>query len=152
VGKVALSDAILKKPGSLASAERRQMKSHTIHGARLFRQTHSAWDRMAAEVALNHHERWDGPGYPGRIGDIFAPRLQYGPGKRGREIPLSARIVALADVYDALISKRAYKEAWREEKALAYVRDQAGKQFDPELVLLFLRIRDTIRAIHRRFS
>ena len=152
VGKVALSDAILKKPGGLGSEEKQQMKSHTIHGARLFRQTHSTWDRMAAEVALNHHERWDGTGYPGKIGDIYTHPIRYGPGKRGKEIPLSARIVALADVYDALVSKRAYKEEWREEKALGYIQAQAGKQFDPELVVLFLRIRDTIRAIRRRFA
>jgi len=152
VGKVALSDAILRKPGGLGADELQQMKSHTIHGARLFKQTHSTWDRMAAEVALNHHERWDGEGYPGKINNIFARHIRYGPGKRGKEIPLSARIVALADVYDALVSKRAYKEPWQEEKALSYIRSQAGKQFDPELVLLFLRIRDTVRAIRRRFA
>lgn len=152
VGKVALSDAILRKPGGLGSEEQLQMKSHTIHGARLFKHSHSPWDRMAAEVALNHHERWDGQGYPGKIDNIFARRISYGPGKRGREIPMSARIVALADVYDALVTKRAYKEEWKEEQALRYIRSQAEKQFDPELVRLFMRIYDVIRAIRRRFS
>ena len=151
VGKIALSDVILKKPGGLGRDEITQMKAHTIHGARLFKYTHSPWDRMASEVALNHHERWDGRGYPGRIDNIFAKEIQFGPGKREREIPLAARIVALADVYDALISKRSYKNGWKEEQAIRYIRAQSGRQFDPELVELFLRIYDVIRAIRRRY-
>ncbi len=151
VGKIALSDVILKKPGGLGRDEITQMKAHTIHGARLFKYTHSPWDRMASEVALNHHERWDGRGYPGRINNIFAKEIQFGPGKREREIPLAARIVALADVYDALISKRSYKNGWKEEQAIRYIRAQSGRQFDPELVELFLRIYDVIRAIRRRY-
>ena len=152
VGKVALSDVILRKPGGLGKEEITQMKSHTIYGARLFKYVHSAWDRMAAEVALNHHERWDGRGYPGKIDNIFAREIRFGPGKRGKEIPLEARIVALADVYDALMSKRSYKDSWKEEQALRYIRVQSGRQFDPELVTIFLRIyRDTIRAIRQRY-
>ena len=150
VGKVALSDVILRKPGGLKAEEIEQMRGHTIYGARLFRYTHSPWDRMAAEVALNHHERWDGMGYPGRIENLFAEKVSFGPGKKGAEIPLSARIVALSDVYDALISKRSYKEGWREEQALRYIRQQAERHFDPELVQIFLRIYDVIRAIRRR--
>jgi response regulator RpfG family c-di-GMP phosphodiesterase len=152
VGKVALSDIILKKPGGLGREEITQMKAHTIHGARLFKYTHSPWDRMAAEVALNHHERWDGRGYPGKIDNIFARKIHFGPGKRGKEIPLAARIVSLADVYDALISKRSYKDVWKEEQAIRYIRAQANRQFDPELVGLFLRIYDVIRAIHKHYS
>jgi HD-GYP domain-containing protein (c-di-GMP phosphodiesterase class II) len=163
VGKVALSDVILRKPGGLRSEEVEQMRSHTIHGARLFRHRHtseqpmfrweelSAWDRVGYEVALNHHERWDGTGYPGKFGDLFSEHIHFGPGKKGKEIPLSARIVALADVYDALISKRAYKEAWTEEQALRYIRQQADRHFDPELVRIFLSIYDVIRAIGHRF-
>jgi len=151
VGKVALSDVILKKPGGLGKEEITQMKSHTIHGARLFKYVHSPWDRMAAEVALNHHERWDGRGYPGKIDNIFAREIHFGPGKRGKEIPLSARIVALADVYDALMSKRSYKDSWKEEQAMRYIRVQSGRQFDPELVALFQRNYDTIRAIRKRY-
>jgi HD-GYP domain-containing protein (c-di-GMP phosphodiesterase class II) len=150
VGKVALSDVILKKPGGLGREEIIQMKSHTIHGARLFKYVHSPWDRMAAEVALNHHERWDGRGYPGKIDNIFA-EIRFGPGKRGKEIPLSARIVSLADVYDALMSKRSYKDSWKEEQAIRYIRVQSGRQFDPEIVALFQRNYDTIRAIRRRY-
>jgi response regulator RpfG family c-di-GMP phosphodiesterase len=151
VGKVALSDVILKKPGGLGKDEITQMKSHTIHGARLFKYVHSPWDRMAAEVALNHHERWDGRGYPGKIDNIFAREIRFGPGKRAKEIPLSARIVALADVYDALMSKRSYKDSWKEEQAIRYIRVQSGRQFDPELVTLFQRNYDTIRAIRKRY-
>ena len=152
VGKVALSDVILRKPGGLKADEIEQMRGHTIYGARLFRYTHSPWDRMAAEVALNHHERWDGMGYPGKIDDLFSEKLHFGPGKKAREIPLSARVVALADVYDALISKRSYKEGWKEEQALRYIRQQAERHFDPELVQIFLRIYDVIRAIRRRYA
>jgi len=152
VGKVALSDVILRKPGGLKADEIEQMRGHTIYGARLFRYTHSPWDRMAAEVALNHHERWDGMGYPGKIDDLFSEKLHFGPGKKGREIPLSARVVALSDVYDALISKRSYKEGWKEEQALRYIRQQAERHFDPELVQIFLRIYDVIRAIRRRYA
>ena len=152
VGKVALSDVLLKKPGGLGKDEIIQMKSHTVHGARLFKYVHSAWDRMAAEVALNHHERWDGRGYPGKIDNIFAREIRFGPGKRAKEIPLAARIVALADVYDALISKRSYKDSWKLEQAFRYVRLQSGRQFDPELVALFLRIHKTIREIRKRYA
>jgi response regulator RpfG family c-di-GMP phosphodiesterase len=151
VGKVALSDVILRKPGGLGKDEITQMKSHTIHGARLFKYVHSPWDRMAREVALNHHERWDGRGYPGKIDNIFAREIRFGPGKRGKEIPLAARIVALADVYDALMSKRSYKDGWKEEQATRYVRVQSGRQFDPELVTLFLSNYETIRAIRKRY-
>ncbi len=151
VGKVALSDVILRKPGGLGKDEITQMKSHTIYGARLFKYVHSAWDRMAAEVALNHHERWDGRGYPGKIDNIFAREIRFGPGKRAKEIPLAARIVALADVYDALMSKRSYKDSWKEEQAIRYIRVQSGRQFDPELVTLFQRNYDTIRAIRKRY-
>ncbi len=152
VGKVAVSDMILKKPGELNAAETKAMRMHTIFGARLFKQGRSTWDRLAQEVVLNHHERWDGKGYPGRIKDLFSPEIQFGPGKTGEEIPISARIVSLADVYDALVSERAYKEAWEEELVHEYIRNQKGKQFDPELVDLFLDIRDVIAQIHAKYS
>jgi response regulator RpfG family c-di-GMP phosphodiesterase len=154
VGKVAVSDMILKKPGQLTYDEKQAMRKHTIHGARLFRRKDSFWDYMAAEVALNHHENWDGSGYPGKIDNIFADiaKIYIGPGKKGTEIPLSARVVSIADVYDALVSQRAYKLGWRQEHALRYIRYQAGKKFDPELVSIFLKMSDLLSAIEKKYS
>jgi response regulator RpfG family c-di-GMP phosphodiesterase len=131
------------------------VRSHTIHGARLFfRRNHhpSPWDRMAAEVALNHHERWDGMGYPGRIENLHAHTIRFGPGKKAHEIPLSGRIVALADVYDALLSERSYKERWRDTQAIGYIRQQAGRHFDPELVQIFLRLHDKEDSVFKKIQ
>jgi HD-GYP domain-containing protein (c-di-GMP phosphodiesterase class II) len=152
VGKVAISDLVLKKNGPLSTDEFTQMKEHVILGARLFKDSTSDWDDMAAEIALNHHEKWDGTGYPGKINDIFAKGWNPEPGKKGTEIPLAARIVALADVYDALTSERIYKDSWPEEKVLQHIRKQRGKHFDPELVDIFFSIYDVIRAIKSKYS
>jgi response regulator RpfG family c-di-GMP phosphodiesterase len=152
VGKVAVSDAILRKASALSYDEKLQLRHHTILGARLFKRSNSPWDRMAAEVALNHHENWDGSGYPGRIDDIFADKIYLGPGKQASEIPLAARIVALADVFDALISERTYKPEWKQEHALRYIRYQAGKKFDPELVGLFINMAELLTAICQKYS
>jgi response regulator RpfG family c-di-GMP phosphodiesterase len=152
VGKVAISDTLLKKRGPLIGDEYVQMQRHVILGARLFRNSTSDWDDMAAEIALNHHERWDGSGYPGKIGDVFDEGWRPGPGKKGEEIPLYARIVALSDVYDALTSHRTYKDSWPEEKVLEYIRNQKGKQFDPELVDVFFSIYEVIRAIRSKYG
>jgi HD-GYP domain-containing protein (c-di-GMP phosphodiesterase class II) len=152
VGKVAISDLVLKKNGPLSHDEFTLMKGHVILGARLFKDSTSDWDDMAAEIALNHHEKWDGTGYPGKINDIFAEAWNPGPGKKGTEIPLAARIVALADVYDALTSERIYKDSWPEEKVLRHIRKQRGKHFDPELVDIFFSIYDVIRAIKNKYS
>jgi HD-GYP domain-containing protein (c-di-GMP phosphodiesterase class II) len=152
VGKVAISDSLLKKRGTLNGEEYEQMKRHVILGARLFRNSTSDWDDMAAEIALNHHEKWDGSGYPGKIDDIFQNDWRPGPGKKGEEIPLFARIVALSDVYDALTSQRIYKDCWPEEKVVSYIREQKGKHFDPELVDVFFSIFDVIRAIQSKYE
>ena len=152
VGKVAVSDLILRKGTNLNPEEKLLLRLHTVHGARLFRSNRSEWDRVAAEVVLNHHEKWDGTGYPGHIPDIRAADIRPGPGKKGEEIPLSARIVALADVYDALISQRSYKPAWEEERVLSHIRREAGQHFDPELVELFIGLQDVLRAIHAKYS
>ncbi len=151
VGKVAISDLVLKKSDRLSVDEYETMKWHTVHGARLFRDSTSDWDDMAAEIALNHHEKWDGTGYPGMLSDLDAGQLVPGTGKRGEEIPLSARIVALADVYDALTSKRAYKPGWSEEEALRALREQRGRHFDPEVTDAFFAIYEVIRAIREKF-
>ncbi|MBI4799267.1 MAG: HD domain-containing protein [Desulfarculus sp.] len=151
VGKVAISDAILKKPGKLSDEEFHVIKYHTIYGAQLFSQTTSEVDAAAQAIVLNHHERWDGSGYPGRIPDIFAPNVELGPGLRGEEIPLFARVTALADVYDALISARVYKPAFSEDKVLEIIHQGSGNQFDPEVVEAFLDIYEVIRSIHGRY-
>jgi response regulator RpfG family c-di-GMP phosphodiesterase len=158
VGKVAISDTILKKPGRFNEQEFEVMKKHTFLGAKLFGEKGSTFDEMALEVALNHHERWDGTGYPGHIDYDTGEPL---PGKadengkplpkKGKEIPLFGRIVAVADVYDALICKRVYKEAWDEDKVLKLISDERGKQFDPEIVDAFFAGLDEIRAIGKRY-
>jgi len=158
VGKVAISDTILKKPGKLTEEEYEVMKLHTLHGARLFLNPRSDFDEFSAIVALNHHERWDGKGYPGHVDPMSGKPLPgfEGPdgkalGKKGEEIPLFGRIVALADVYDALSSRRVYKEAWSEENVLRILQEERGKQFDPDLVDCFIERLDVIRAIASKY-
>ena len=151
LGKVAISDTILKKPTELTPEERKIVWMHTIFGARTFRRMNSDWDKNAEEVILNHHERWDGAGYPGKIPDVSASKIEFGPGKKGTEIPLAARIVAIADNFDALISKRSYKEAWQEEDVFRYLKSQSGRFFDPELVDVFISIQEVVGAIREKF-
>lgn len=159
VGKIAISDVILKKPGRFETDEYEIMKQHTIYGAQLFQDRQSEFDDAAKEVALTHHEWWNGKGgYPGYV-DINTgdPLDQYRQvnGRAGvlsgEDIPIFGRIVALADVYDALCSVRAYKAAWSEEKALSTIEESSGKQFDPELVEIFFESLDIIRSIQHRF-
>ena len=152
LGKVAISDLILKKPDRLTPAEFRAMQYHTIMGARLFRHRETDLDALSAEIALTHHEKWDGTGYPGKIADINQEQPPIGVGKRGEEIPLAGRIVSLADVYDALVSQRVYKEPWSEQNALDYIQEQSGKHFDPEVVDAFLAIYEVIAAIREKYQ
>lgn len=158
VGKVAISDAILKKPGKFTPEEYEVMKQHTVFGARLFPDMFSELDEAAAAVAFNHHERWDGNGYPGHISpETLKPFQGYeredgtARGKKGEEIPLFGRIVAIADVYDALSNRRCYKEAWDENAVLDELRKDAGKAFDPELVEVFIQNIGTFRQIAAQF-
>ena len=127
------------------------MRYHTIFGARLFRHSSNPWDRACEEVTLGHHEHWDGTGYPGHVEDIYAEKVYLGEGKRGEEIPIFARIVAIADVYDALVSRRAYKAPWKNEHALKHIHMQAGRHFDPELVDIFVQTHEIMTAIRARF-
>jgi len=158
VGKIAISDLILKKPGRLDESEFTTMKQHTVLGARLFSDRQSDFDEAAAQVALNHHERWDGNGYPGHV-DVQSGKAKKGyaqsggrpMGKQGEQIPLYGRIVALADVYDALSSARVYKDAWDESKVLDTIESESKKHFDPELVEIFFSSLDFLRAIQRRY-
>lgn len=157
VGKVGISDVILKKPGRLTAEEYSVMKEHTVFGARLFGGNESVLDRAAIEVTLHHHERWDGGGYPGdRDGEITSDSVDAPPssgiGLKGEDIPLFARIVSVADVFDALSSKRMYKEAWPEDRVLAEMKVNAGKQFDPELIEIMFENVDMFRAIHEKYN
>jgi HD-GYP domain-containing protein (c-di-GMP phosphodiesterase class II) len=155
VGKVAISDLILKKPGRFNQNEYEVMKQHTVLGAQLFLNRQSDFDDAAATVALNHHERWDGRGYPGHVDVASGQPLAgfTGPlGKKGEEIPIYGRIVALADVYDALSSVRVYKEAWDQADVLSKIGDESGHHFDPELVEIFFARLEIFRAIQERYA
>lgn len=158
VGKIAISDLILKKPGRFNYDEYEIMKQHTVLGAKIFHDSQTDFDEAAYNVALNHHERWDGSGYPGHVdpmtgSPIKGYTLRNGSprGKKGTEIPLFGRIVSLVDVYDALSSRRSYKEAWDEDRTLKAIKISAGSQFDPEMVELFLNNMNVIRSIHERY-
>ena len=159
VGKVAISDLILKKPGRFNNDEYEVMKQHTVLGARLFLDSQSDFDEAASQVALTHHERWDGKGYPGYV-DVAtgAPLVNFimpggtPRGKKAEEIPIFGRIVALADVYDALSSARVYKEAWNESEVLAIIAKEAGHQFDPQLVEIFFACLNVLRSIQDRYQ
>jgi HD-GYP domain-containing protein (c-di-GMP phosphodiesterase class II) len=158
VGKVAISDNILKKPGKFTPEEFQVMKLHTLFGANLFSDIYSDFDESAAIVALNHHERWDGRGYPGYIDQhTQEPLAGYenenggARGKQGEEIPLFGRIVALADVFDALSSRRCYKDAWDGSEVLNTIKEEAGKQFDPNLVEVFLECLDSLQQIQKLY-
>ncbi|GBE52008.1 cyclic di-GMP phosphodiesterase response regulator RpfG [bacterium BMS3Bbin14] len=152
VGKVGIPDEILKKPGGLTDDEFELIKLHTAYGANLFENTGSDLDRMGMEIALNHHEKWDGTGYPGYPSGCVVLHDQNKRPKKGEEIPLAARIVALADVFDALANKRTYKKAWPREEIYAIFRQESGKHFDPELVEIFLQITDVVEAIQLRYQ
>jgi len=156
VGKVAISDAILKKPARLTEEEYEIMKTHTTQGARLFNEKHSYLDEMASQIALRHHENWDGTGYPGYIdietGEPLKTDDKGAPlGLKGEEIPLYGRIVAIADVFDALISKRTYKEAWKEEDVLNEMHKLSGKKFDPYLIDIFFAVLPNLKQVVERY-
>jgi len=156
VGKVAVSDMILKKPAKFTPEEFLIMQEHTVHGAVLFDNPQSPMDVLSRDIAFTHHENWDGTGYPGWIDPVEKRTLKTGSdgkpaGKKGEEIPLSGRIVALADVFDALCSRRVYKEPWSEKDVLDEMQKCSGTKFDPELVEIFFAIYPNIRQIQQRY-
>lgn len=138
VGKIGIPDHILLKTGKLSDDEWNIMKKHPVIGAEIIGEHDSPLLKMAREIALYHHEKWDGSGYPQQL--------------RGNAIPLSARIVAIADVFDALTTARPYKEAWDIDTAFDYLRSEAGRHFDPELVETFLGHRDDILSIQQTYA
>jgi HD-GYP domain-containing protein (c-di-GMP phosphodiesterase class II) len=143
IGKVALEDSVLLKPGELTSDERFKMQCHVEVGAESIREIErrlgtSNFLEMAREIANSHHERWDGAGYP--------------TGLAGEQIPLAARIVSIADVYDALSARRVYKEPFAHAECVDIIRREAGRQFDPDLVRIFLGVAPQFEEIARRFE
>ncbi|MDR1565783.1 MAG: HD domain-containing protein [Treponema sp.] len=156
VGKVAISDTILKKPGRFTPEEYLIMQHHTLYGAGLFDDPLSVMDNIARDIAFCHHENWDGTGYPGWVDPVTGKALKTGTGgkplgKKGEEIPLTGRIVSIADVFDALCSKRVYKEPWTEEQVLTEIRTLGGIKFDPELTDIFFEILPSIKQIQNLY-
>lgn len=135
IGKIGIPDRILLKPGKLDAEEWEIMKSHTRIGHEILGDYPSEIIWMAGTIALSHHEKWDGSGYP--------------QGLKGEEISIYARIAAISDVFDALLSRRPYKEPWPLEKAIRLIQDESGKHFDPHLVRIFFEQLDLIVAIEK---
>lgn len=138
VGKIGIPDHILRKPGKLDPEEWEMMKRHVKIGARIIGKHSSELLETARIVALTHHEKWNGTGYPRSLS--------------GEQIPITGRIVAIADVFDALTSVRPYKEAWPIEKALAYIKEEQGKHFDPTLVDCFLTVFPEILKVKDQYA
>ena len=132
IGKIKIPDAILNKPGKLTVEEFEVVKRHTLYGGEIIRRVFHdiedpAYEKVAYDIVMYHHEHWDGEG-------------GYPHGLKGEEIPLAARIMAVADVYDALISRRVYKEAYDKKYSIGVIESESGKQFDPDVVAAFLRV------------
>jgi putative two-component system response regulator len=126
IGKIGVSDTILLKPGPLTPEEFDVMRKHTIIGAGILSGSNVPVLQTAGDIAISHHERWDGSGYP--------------EGRKGERIPLVGRIVAIADLFDALTHERPYKKAWTRADALAEIQSQSGRQLDPGVVAAFMHV------------
>jgi len=137
IGKVAIPDTILNKPGKFTADEWAIMQTHSALGYKMLSVSRRSLFKVAASIALEHHEKWDGTGYPRGI--------------KGTEISLAGRVCAIADVFDALGSDRCYKKAWPMEKIIEYFKEQRGKHFDPELIDLFFASFDDFLSINHKF-
>ena len=138
IGKVAIPDAILNKPGRFDESERRIMDTHAALGYEMLKSSNRPLLKLAATVAYEHHEKWDGSGYP--------------QGLKGEDININGRITALADVFDALGSDRVYKKAWDEEKIFKLFKEERGKHFDPKLVDIFFDNLEEFLEVRDRFK
>jgi len=138
IGKVGIADDILLKPGKLTDSEFETMKTHSTIGGSILENVKSKYLKMGASIALYHHEKYNGTGYP--------------EGLQAQQIPIEARIVAIADVFDALVSKRPYKKAWSFEEALTLLKEQSAKHFDPILVEIFTQNIDQIQVIYDKYQ
>lgn len=133
IGKVAIPDSILLKPGKLTPDEYEEMKKHPVYGGRMLENAESRLLKLGRNIALSHHEHWDGTGYP------------YG--LKGEEIPLEARIVSVADVFDALTTRRVYKGAWTADDTFLYMGEQSGRLFDPKIIDAFVNCRPQVEVL-----
>ena len=138
IGKIGIPDSILSKPGRLSSKEWKTMQTHPRIGAKIIGKNNSSLLTLARTIALTHHERWDGSGYP--------------QGLEGKDIPFESRIVAIADVFDATSSVRPYKKAWPIEKAFDRINKKAGRHFDPNLVSAFMSIIPDVKEIFKKYN
>ena len=138
IGKLGVPDSILMKPGKLTPAEFKEMQNHTVFGAKILENAKAELLRVSEQIALTHHEKWDGSGYP--------------RGLKGENIPLSGRIVALADVFDALTTKRCYKPAFPLEESLRIIKEGTGRHFDPKIAMAFNNNIEKILAVKAQFS
>jgi len=138
IGKVGISDSILLKPGKLDDEEMCMMKEHTNIGMKILESSENPFLKAGAIIAYTHHEKYDGSGYP--------------HGLKGEAIHIYGRITAIADVFDALTSRRPYKEPWSFEQAVAYLQEQSGKHFDPGLCELFIEHLDTVESIYEKYK
>lgn len=138
IGKIGIPDSVLKKPGAFTPEERLVMNQHPIIGADILGKSRIALFQMAAEIALAHHERWDGKGYPNQLA--------------GKAIPLSGRIVSVVDFYDALTMDRVYRPAFSHERALEMLVSERGKAFDPDIVDCFVRNISAMAALHEKVT
>jgi putative two-component system response regulator len=138
LGKIGIPDRILLKPAKLDPAEWEIMKQHTVIGAKILKGSDAEFIRLGETIAQCHHEKWDGSGYPNSL--------------KGAEIPIAGRITAIAGVFDALTSKRPYKEAFSVEKSLAIIREGRGSHFDPDVVDAFFAIQDEILTIKKQYG
>jgi putative nucleotidyltransferase with HDIG domain len=159
LGKVAIPQSIRQKPDKLTIEEYNIMKQHSVKGAQmLLKSSQSEYEDTAVQIALSHHECWDGTGYPGHINPLtnqvipgYEDEQGQPRGKKGEEIPTFGRIVAIADVYDALLCHRFHRKALKEPEVLEIFKKEAGSRFDPEMIDIFFSCLDTIRAITKQF-
>lgn len=138
IGKIGIPDSILLKPARLTDSEFVIMQQHTVIGHGILNEADGKYLKMGAEIAISHHERWDGSGYPKKLS--------------GEDIPISGRIVAISDVFDALMSKRPYKDKWTTGETIVYIQKNSGKMFDPALVASFDRLHDVFMDILKSYD
>jgi HD-GYP domain-containing protein (c-di-GMP phosphodiesterase class II) len=158
IGKMGVPEYILTKPGRLDLKERAIMEEHVLIGARLFKSRRTALDALTYQVILDHHERWDGQGYPGWVDpDTNAPLPGFldgggrARGKKGEEISIYGRVLAVADVYDALVTRKSYKDPFDESLSLQIMEQESGRHFDPEVVEALFAKRPVLKKIMERF-